>query len=260
MEASWLASQLESGRSIESIARQAGKSASTVAYWGNKHGLKSQHAARHRARGGLAREQLEPLVQAGRSVREIAAELCVSPGTVRHWLKKYGLRTRPRRYSLRDEPKPQALVRECPLHGWTTYVRIGAARYRCGRCNVESVATRRRKIKEILVREAGGRCLHCGFAAYIGALHFHHVDPASKAFSVSRDGVTRSLRRAREEAGKCVLLCANCHAMVEAGLIDLAAPADHAGSTTEYAVGGSSMAEHSAVNRRVVGSSPTPRA
>jgi transposase len=229
MEAPWLASQLEAGRSIESIARETGKSASTVAYWVNKHGLTSKHAARHRARGGLTREQLEPLVQTGRSVREIAVELCVSPGTVRHWLKKHGLRTRPRHYSLRDEPKPHALVRECPLHGWTTYVRIGATRYRCGRCNVESVATRRRRIKEILVREAGGRCLHCGFAEYLGALHFHHVDPASKAFAVSRDGVTRSLRRAREEAGKCVLLCANCHAMVEAGLIDLAAPADHAG-------------------------------
>jgi transposase len=229
MEAPWLASQLESGRSIESIARETGKSASTVAYWVNRHGLMSQHAERHRARGGLTREELEPLVQAGRSIREIATELGVSTGMVRHWLKKHGLRTRPRHYSLRDEAKPPALVRECPLHGWTTFVRIGGARYRCGRCNVESVAARRRKIKEILVREAGGRCLHCGFAEYVGALHFHHVDPASKAFSVSRDGVTRSLRRAREEAGKCVLLCANCHAMVEAGLIDLAAPADHAG-------------------------------
>jgi transposase-like protein len=177
MEAPWLASQLEAGRSIESIARETGRSPSTVAYWVNKHGL----------------------------------------------------RTRPRRYALRGEDKPATLVRECPLHGWTTYVRIGGRRYRCGKCNVESVAARRRRIKEILVREAGGRCLICGFAKFIGALHFHHVDPASKAFSVSRDGVTRSLRRAREEAGKCVLLCANCHAMVEAGLLDLAAPADHPG-------------------------------
>jgi transposase-like protein len=229
MEAVWLASRLEEGRSIESIAREAARSPSTVAYWVNKHGLTSQQAERHRARGGLTREQLEPLVQDGRSIRQIGAELGVSPGTVRHWLKKHDLRTRPRRYSLRDEPKPHTLVRECALHGWTTFVRIGGRRYRCGKCNVESVATRRRRIKEILVAEAGGRCLICGFAKYVGALHFHHVEPATKAFSVSRDGVTRSLRRAREEAGKCVLLCANCHAMVEAGLLDLAAPADHAG-------------------------------
>jgi transposase len=229
MEAPWLEAQLAAGRSIEAIAREVGKSASTVAYWVNKHGLTSHHADRHRARGGLTREQLEPLVESGRSIREIAADLGVSAGMVRHWLRKHDLRTRPRRYSLRGDPKPPAIVRECPLHGWTTYVRVGDRRYRCGRCNVESVATRRRRIKEILVAEAGGRCLICGFAKYVGALHFHHVDPTSKAFAVSRDGVTRSLRRAREEAGKCVLLCANCHAMVEAGLLDLAAPADHRG-------------------------------
>ena len=229
MEESWLADQLEAGRSIEAIARETGRPPSTVAYWVNKYGLASQHAARHASRGGLTRELLEPLVEQGLSIREIAKTLELSAATVRHWLARHDLRTRPHHYSLRGEPKPAAIMRECALHGWTKFVRIGAGRYRCARCNTESVATRRRRIKEILVAEAGGRCLICGFAEYIGALHFHHVDPAGKAFSLSRQGVTRSLRRAREEAGKCVLLCANCHAMVEAGLLDLAAPADHPG-------------------------------
>jgi hypothetical protein len=84
-------------------------------------------------------------------------------------------------------------------------------------------------VKEILVREAGGCCGICGFAQYVGALQFHHVDNASKAFSLSLRGVTRSLQRAREEAQKCVLLCANCHAMVEAKLLEISAPADHRG-------------------------------
>ena len=229
MEAMWLAERLEAGTSIEAIAREAARSPSTVAYWVNKHGLTSQHAPRHRARGGLTREQLQPLVEAGRSIREIAAELDVSAATVRHWLARHGLRTQPRHYSLRGQPKPSTITRECALHGWATFVRIGGTRYRCGRCNTESVAARRRRVKEILVAEAGGACLICGFAAYIGALHFHHLDPSRKAFSVSLEGVTRSLRRAREEAAKCVLLCANCHAMVEAGLLELAAPVDHPG-------------------------------
>jgi transposase len=229
MEREWLAAELEEGRSIETIARLAGRGASTVAYWVNKHGLTSQHASKHRARGPIERERLLPLVENGRSIREIAAELGVSAATVRHWLAKHDLRTQPQHYSLRGEPKPAAIVRECGLHGWTTFVRIGAHGYRCGRCNSESVAARRRRSKEILVREAGGSCLVCGFAEYIGALQFHHVDPATKAFAVSRQGVTRSLAKAREEAQKCVLLCANCHAMVEAGLLDLADPADHPG-------------------------------
>jgi len=37
-------------------------------------------------------------------------------------------------------------------------------------------------------------------------------------FSLSEEGVTRSLARARAEAEKCVLLCAKCHAEVEAGV------------------------------------------
>ena len=51
--------------------------------------------------------------------------------------------------------------------------------------------------------------------------HFHHVDPAQKAFAVSLRGVTRSLAAARAEAAKCVLLCSNCHAEVEHGSAQL---------------------------------------
>jgi hypothetical protein len=83
-------------------------------------------------------------------------------------------------------------------------------------------------------RAGSGRQLpHLRLRAVLGALQFHHIDPTRKSFSLGREGVTRSLAKAREEARKCVLLCANCHAMVEAGLLDLGPPADDAGSTTE---------------------------
>jgi hypothetical protein len=52
----------------------------------------------------------------------------------------------------------------------------------------------------------------------MAALEFHHLTPEEKAFSLSEEGVTRSLARARAEARKCVLLCANCHGEVEAGV------------------------------------------
>jgi hypothetical protein len=80
---------------------------------------------------------------------------------------------------------------------------------------------RRRTIKEILVREAGGRCQICGYDRYSAALQFHHVDPGAKSFGLALRGVTRSLDRCREEARKCVLLCANCHAEVEAAVARL---------------------------------------
>ena len=238
MEAAWLQTRLESGRSIESIAREAGKHPSTVGYWVNKHGLTSTHAPRHAARGPIEREALLALVEQGLSIRQIAGRLDRSAATVRHWLDRHGLKTSPARYALRGAPKPERVVRECPVHGWTGYVRVGAVgTYRCGRCNSAAVAARRRSVKEQLVAEAGGCCAACGFDAYVGALQFHHRDPASKVFALSEQGVTRSLTAAREEARKCVLLCANCHAMAEAGLLLVAPLADTLRDASAEAIG-----------------------
>jgi hypothetical protein len=80
---------------------------------------------------------------------------------------------------------------------------------------------RRRRVKHTLVTEAGGRCRLCGYARSQAALVFHHVDPSAKRFGLAGGGMTRSLARAREEARKCLLLCANCHAEVEAGVTTL---------------------------------------
>jgi hypothetical protein len=83
------------------------------------------------------------------------------------------------------------------------------------------VQRRRRKVKRILVEEAGGRCLICGYDRHPAALHFHHLDRTEKSFGLSRRGITRSIEALRAEARKCVLLCSNCHAEVEAGVTSL---------------------------------------
>jgi IS30 family transposase len=93
MDRQWLAARLEAGNSIEAIAQEVARDPSTVAYWVNKHGLRSRHADRHTARGPLAREELEPLIARGMSIRDIARQLDRSPTTVRHWLRHHGLRT-----------------------------------------------------------------------------------------------------------------------------------------------------------------------
>jgi transposase len=220
MDRETLAAMLAEGRSIESIARETGLAASTVAYWVNKFGLTSRHAARHAPRGGIERELLQGFVEEGLSIRQIAERCDVSATTVRHWLQKHELKTQPARYTRRDASKPEAVLRECATHGWGPYLPVGATGgFRCARCNTEAVSDRRRRVKELLVAEAGGCCVLCGFDAYVGALQFHHRDPATKAFEVSRQGITRSVDKLRLEAQKCVLLCANCHAMVEAGLM-----------------------------------------
>ena len=57
-------------------------------------------------------------------------------------------------------------------------------------------------MKQILVAEAGGRCALCGYQRCVAALHFHHIDPAAKRFSLSYGGYTHGIARLRDEARK----------------------------------------------------------
>ena len=218
------------GLSIERIAKRFGKDPSTISYWMKKHGLVSPYRDKHAAKGGIEREELEALVEAGMTIAEIAAEVGLSKATVRHWLRRYGLRTkngvgtrRPGVASAAREAGQLHCVMDCPRHGKTNFILEGRGHYRCKRCRVESVVRHRRKVKAQLVAEAGGCCFICGYDRYIGALEFHHMDPSEKLHEVSSYGVTLSLDAARTEAAKCVLLCSNCHAEVERGLTALPA-------------------------------------
>ena len=110
----------------------------------------------------------------------------------------------------------------CARHGSTEFWLDGRGIYRCLRCRSEAVARRRRRLKAIAVSEAGGRCSICGYDRYIGALQFHHRDTAEKSFGLGERGLTRSLAAVRAEVSKCVLLCANCRAEVEGGIVTAA--------------------------------------
>jgi transposase len=223
MEKDRLAHMLGAGWSYERIAREVELAPTTVAYWAQKHGLRSMHVERHKARGGLSRVELASLVARGSSTRAIAAELGVSQATVRHWLRRYGLATERASRQPRGGSEPRHVVRRCRSHGDTRYVLEGRGYYRCARCRLEQVSKRRRKVKQILVAEAGGCCVICGYGRHPAALQFHHLDPATKAFNLSLRGETRAIDALRAEARKCVLLCANCHAEVEAGVARLPA-------------------------------------
>jgi transposase len=225
MERAFLEAQLEAGRSLEQIGRMVRRDPSTVGYWIKKHGLTAAHRDKHAPKGGLSREALEEEIAAGASVREIALAHSVCEGTVRHWLRRFGLRTaRAARLQARKaahRTEKEILDLPCRRHGVAPHVLEGRGSYRCTRCRSEWVSARRRRVKAALVEEAGGRCVLCGYDRCLAALEFHHVDPAQKAFAISRAGVTRSIDSARREAAKCVLVCANCHSELEAGAATL---------------------------------------
>lgn len=217
MDKAFLEDCLAEGMSLEAIGNRVGKHESTVSYWLKKHGLEAAKAAKHAAKGAPSKEEMEGLLAAGLSLREVADRLDRSLATIRHWMKRYELKSSNRSPSPPGE-KGDEISRRCRHHGVTQFVLEGRGYYRCKRCRAECVAKRRRLVKERLVEEAGGRCMICGYDRCQRVLQFHHLDPSTKEFHLGHGGLTRSLTRSRLEARKCALLCANCHGEVEAGL------------------------------------------
>lgn len=222
MDRGWLEECLAAGMSLDTIGEQAGKHPSTISYWLKKYGLQAAGQARHAPKGSIDKIRLRELADGGASIREIAAELDIGYSTARYWLNRCGLETdhgvRRRESSAARKAGLQQAYLRCPKHGHTSFMRRPDGGFRCQRCNSMAVAERRRQVKRQLVSEAGGACAICGFSGHPRALEFHHVDPTAKKFHLSHQGLTRGIREMRAEAAKCVLLCANCHALVEAGV------------------------------------------
>jgi len=228
MDRASLEQMLAQGLSLAEIGRRFDRHEATIAHWVQKHGLQAVNREKHAARGGLSRDELELLVDQGATIAEIADALGRSKATVRHWLIRHGLKThsnRGRRPSEKILAAKDAGLRvvtmRCKLHGETEFWLTGQGNYRCKRCRSDSVSRRRRKVKAILVGEAGGRRCICGYDRNMRALHFHHLDPSQKRHEINAKGVAIAIDKLRAEARKCVLLCSNCHAEVEDGMASI---------------------------------------
>lgn len=94
----------------------------------------------------------------------------------------------------------------CPLCNKTHYNKN--LQTECSACRSQK---RRRKNKELLVEYKGGKCEICGYNKNTHALDFHHIDPNTKEFTISRLIANKSLEKIKQEVDKCKLVCANCH-------------------------------------------------
>lgn len=86
---------------------------------------------------------------------------------------------------------------------------------------IKAVAKRRRKIKTLSIEYKGGKCQICGYSKYQGALDLHHINQKEKHFGIGDKGYTRSWEKVKAELDKCILVCANCHREIEAGITQL---------------------------------------
>ena len=83
---------------------------------------------------------------------------------------------------------------------------------------IKAVQKRRKELRKKAVKFKGGKCEVCGYSKCPDALEFHHLESSRKDFGLAAKGYTRSWDKIRKEIEKCILLCANCHREVHAGL------------------------------------------
>lgn len=84
----------------------------------------------------------------------------------------------------------------------------GKMKTTCKACHSKDIGRRLVASRESAIEYKGGKCEHCGYDRYRGALEFHHKDPTQKDPLGLR---AYKLDRLYAEVDKCILLCANCH-------------------------------------------------
>lgn len=124
-------------------------------------------------------------------------------------------------YGAREKNRKTGEIKKCPRcekvlalkEFYPRRKRIGAGNLSpwCRECYRKDAAARSRAFKKRCVEYKGGACSRCGYSKYIGALDFHHKDPAQKDFGLGRVHTRKWTKKIEAELAKCDLLCANCH-------------------------------------------------
>lgn len=150
---------------------------------------------------------LQKFINGGLSTYDIASKLNSSQTNVRHWLKKYGLKTK------RATGVKVYLCKLCGEadkskfhnkgHGQISYTK-------CKECHNKYTIQRVRNTKLKAIEYKGGKCEKCGYNKCAGSLQFHHLNPKEKDPNW-RHLRNRKFEEMKKEIDKCILVCANCH-------------------------------------------------
>jgi len=164
----------------------------------------------------MEKQELQEMVKAHLSIRQMAKKTGKSPTSIRYWLKKHGLKTKIERYNRGGEnTKPQKYQKPylCENCGEDDPERFYHARTRCKNCHNQKQMERVKEIKRLGVEYKGGKCEKCGYNKNLAALDFHHLDPSKKDinWNTSRHW---GWKRQKRELDKCILVCRNCHAEI----------------------------------------------
>lgn len=86
--------------------------------------------------------------------------------------------------------------------------------------NSEAVKAWRKRTKERMVDAFGRKCCCCRNEFQDEVFDFHHLDPTEKEFGLGAIRANNiAWKRIVNELKKCVMVCANCHRLIEYGYI-----------------------------------------
>lgn len=86
----------------------------------------------------------------------------------------------------------------------------------CYNCLPENTEVRK-MIKVWSLDYKGSKCSCCGYDKCAEALDFHHLNPQEKEFLIS-DRDLNNWKTIKKELDKCIVVCANCHREIHAGV------------------------------------------
>ena len=118
----------------------------------------------------------------------------------------------------------------------------------------QDVVNFRRRVKIALVKSFGDKCQVCGNCYPQSVYDFHHLNPAEKEFGVGSQNTTRSKADTAREAKKCIMVCANCHRLIEHEDLDLGNIACAFNEEIYY----STLDELTGRNKEIIESRPKP--
>lgn len=159
----------------------------------------------------MEKQTLIQLINKGFTVRKIAEDQNTSFTNVRHWLKKYELKTK-----TFDNASKKCKNCGTPLTGRQTIYCSKACKIASFNSEARTYTNQQKRgweRKAELVNTFGGKCNRCGYSKNYSGLTFHHIHPKDKSFGLDvRHLSNRPWDEIVKEASKCELLCHNCHA------------------------------------------------
>ena len=178
---------------------------------------------------GIYFEKIIELRNQGKTYKEICEELNCAMSTVSYHCKLNKLGGASDRLTEEQKNELQELYNEIGNirkvaklkgHAYETVRKYVQTRQKTKKITKpESVIEWRKRTKLKLVEYKGGKCQVCNYSRSLNALHFHHLDPNEKDFTIS--GKSLSFEKLKNEVEKCILVCSNCHSEIHEGLIKI---------------------------------------